>query len=118
MAPDLKKVFYRRTEQHGTLYQHRIVHVHETMITDILALANPAFRYRGGGGKPTSLTEAAVAGDCASYVLLNDTIVEQIYMSMQPGLVRSSTSNAPQPSASTLHLLALLCASAATAASS
>ena len=69
----------------------------EKMITDILALANPAFRYRGGGGKRTSLTEAAVAEDCASYVLLNDAVVEQIYTSVQPGLVRSSTSNAPQP---------------------
>ena len=94
---DLNEVFDRRTKQHQTLYQHRIVQVVEKMITDILALANPAFRYRGGGGKPTSLTEAAVAEDCASYVLLNDTIVEQIYTSVQPGLVRSSTSNAPQP---------------------
>ena len=97
MLQDLNEVFDRRTKQHQTLYQHRIVQVVEKMITDILALANPAFRYRGGGGKPTSLTEAVVAEDCASYVLLNDTIVEQIYTSVQPGLVRSSTSNAPQP---------------------
>ena len=93
----MKKVFDQRTEQHQSLYKHRVVHVVETMITDILTLANPAFRYRGGGGKPTSLTDAAVAEDCASYVLLNDTVVEQIYTSVQPGLVRSSTSNAPQP---------------------
>jgi len=37
-----------------------------------------------------------VAVDCASYVLLNDTVVEQIYTSVQPGLVRSSTSNVPE----------------------
>ena len=71
------------------LYKHRIVHAVEAMITDILALANPTFCYRGADGKPISLTEAAVAQDCASYVLLNDTIVEQIYTSMQPGLVRA-----------------------------
>ena len=96
MAQDVKKVFDQRTEQHQSLYKHRVVHVVETMITDILTLANPAFRYRGGGGKPTSLTDAAVAVDCASYVLLNDTVVEQIYTSVQPGLVRSSTSNVPE----------------------
>ena len=71
------------------LYKHRIVHAVEAMITDILALANPTFCYRGADGKPISLTEAAVAQDCASYVLLNDAIVEQIYTSMQPGLVRA-----------------------------
>ena len=96
VAQDVKKVFDQRTEQHQSLYKHRVVHVVETMITDILTLANPAFRYRGGGGKPTSLTDAAVAEDCASYVLLNDTVVEQIYTSVQPGLVRSSTSNVPE----------------------
>jgi len=81
------------------LYKHRIVHAVEAMITDILALANPTFCYRGADGKPISLTEAAVAQDCASYVLLNDTIVEQIYTSMQPGLVRARPhlERAPQP---------------------
>jgi len=86
VAQDIKKVFDLRTEQHQNLYKHRVVHIVETMITDILTLANPAFTYRGGGGKPTSLTDAAVAEDCASYVLLNDTIVEQINTSVQPGL--------------------------------
>ena len=41
------------------LYKHRIVHAVEAMITDILALANPTFCYRGADGKPISLTEAA-----------------------------------------------------------
>ena len=118
VAQDVNKVFNRRTDLHQDLYKHRVVTAVETMITDILVLANPAFTYRGGEGEATSLTAAAVAKDCASYVLLNDTIIEQIYTSLQPGLVRSRTSNAPQPQASILLLLALLCTSAATAASS
>ena len=89
MQDDINEVFLLRKKQHQKLYKHHIVHVVEAMITDILALANPAFGYRGADGEPTSLTEAAVAQDCSSYVLLNDTIVEQIYTSMQPGLVRA-----------------------------
>ena len=97
VAQDIKKVFDMRSEQHQALYQHRVVNAVETMITDVLAAANRTFQFRGADGKPMRLTDAVTEASCASYVLLNDSVVEQISVSLAPDLVRAPRASAPSP---------------------
>ena len=67
----------------------------DVVITDVLAAANRTFQFRGADGKPMRLTDAVTEASCASYVLLNDSVVEQISVSLAPALVRAPRASAP-----------------------
>ena len=81
---DINKVFEMRTNQHQHLYKHRVVNVAEAMVSDIFEHANKTFHFRGPDDQPCRLVDAVL--DPAAYVLLDDTILNEISRSLLPGL--------------------------------
>ena len=86
-ALEILDVFALRSKLHRQVYQHRIACVAEAMITDIFLAANEHFRLRGADGAVLSLEEAA--HDPATFIRLNDAILEAIELSYEPGLERA-----------------------------
>ena len=85
---DINKVFEMRTNQHQHLYKHRVVNVAEAMVSDIFEHAKN-FQFRGPDDQPCRLVDAVL--DPAAYVLLDDTILNEISRSLQPGLEEART---------------------------
>mmetsp|Transcript_15022 Transcript_15022/g.45877 ORF Transcript_15022/g.45877 Transcript_15022/m.45877 type:complete len:350 (+) Transcript_15022:1289-2338(+) len=78
---DIVEIHNMRAKLHQTVYQHHTANVAELMITDVLKLACD-FKFRGDNGEPTTLADAAL--DPISFAQLTDSIIEPIWLSLDP----------------------------------
>mmetsp|Transcript_46640 Transcript_46640/g.77138 ORF Transcript_46640/g.77138 Transcript_46640/m.77138 type:complete len:639 (+) Transcript_46640:118-2034(+) len=82
---DINRIYWARSSLHQTVYQHHTANAAELMITDLLLEADRAgFEFRGENGEPTGLWQAAFSP--GSFAQLNDSVLDAIRMSVQPGL--------------------------------
>ncbi|XP_059836903.1 deoxynucleoside triphosphate triphosphohydrolase SAMHD1-like [Hypanus sabinus] len=73
---DLYNMFHTRNTLHRRAYQHRVVNIIESMITEAMVLADPHILISGSGGKQYRMSTAI--GDMEAYTKLTDSIFEQI----------------------------------------
>ncbi|XP_062897157.1 deoxynucleoside triphosphate triphosphohydrolase SAMHD1-like [Mobula hypostoma] len=73
---DLYNMFHTRNTLHRRAYQHRVVNIIESMITEAMVLADPHILISGSGGKQFKMSTAI--DDMEAYTKLTDSIFEQI----------------------------------------
>ncbi|XP_059837185.1 deoxynucleoside triphosphate triphosphohydrolase SAMHD1-like [Hypanus sabinus] len=89
VAGDLYNMFYTRNALHRRAYQHRVVKIIESMITEAMVLADPHILISGSGGRQYRMSTAI--DDMEAYTKLTDSIFEQILNSSQPELEEART---------------------------
>ncbi|XP_072918220.1 deoxynucleoside triphosphate triphosphohydrolase SAMHD1-like [Hemitrygon akajei] len=89
VAGDLYNMFYTRNALHRRAYQHKVVNIIESMITEAMVLADPHILISGSGGKQYRMSTAI--GDMEAYTKLTDSIFEQILNSSKPELEEART---------------------------
>ncbi|XP_072099898.1 deoxynucleoside triphosphate triphosphohydrolase SAMHD1-like [Mobula birostris] len=73
---DLYNMFHTRNTLHRRAYQHRVVNIIESMITEAMMLADPHILISGSGGKQFKMSTAIA--DMEAYTKLTDSIFERI----------------------------------------
>ncbi|XP_072135874.1 deoxynucleoside triphosphate triphosphohydrolase SAMHD1-like [Mobula birostris] len=84
VAGDLYNMFYTRNILHRRAYQHKVVNIIESMITEAMVLADPHILISGSGGNQYTMSTAI--DDMEAYTKLTDSIFEQILNSSEPEL--------------------------------
>ncbi|XP_072918215.1 deoxynucleoside triphosphate triphosphohydrolase SAMHD1-like isoform X1 [Hemitrygon akajei] len=89
VAGDLYNMFYTRNTLHRRAYQHKVVNIIESMITEAMVLADPHIQISGSGGEQYRMSTAI--DDMEAYTKLTDSIFEQILNSSKPELEEART---------------------------
>ncbi|XP_072918223.1 deoxynucleoside triphosphate triphosphohydrolase SAMHD1-like [Hemitrygon akajei] len=89
VAGDLYNMFYTRNALHRRAYQHKVVNIIESMITEAMVLADPHIQISGTGGEQYRMSTAI--DDMEAYTKLTDSIFEQILNSSKPELEEART---------------------------
>ncbi|XP_032897689.1 deoxynucleoside triphosphate triphosphohydrolase SAMHD1-like isoform X2 [Amblyraja radiata] len=79
---DLYNMFHTRNTLHRRAYQHRVVNIIESMITEALVLADPHIQIVGKNKRICKISESI--DDMEAYTKLTDNIFEQILNSSEP----------------------------------
>ncbi|XP_055508220.1 deoxynucleoside triphosphate triphosphohydrolase SAMHD1-like isoform X2 [Leucoraja erinacea] len=86
-AGDLYNMFHTRYTLHRRAYQHRVVNIIESMITEALVLADPHIQIVGKNKRICKISESI--DDMEAYTKLTDNIFEQILNSSNPELQKA-----------------------------
>ncbi|XP_062925463.1 deoxynucleoside triphosphate triphosphohydrolase SAMHD1-like [Mobula hypostoma] len=89
VAGDLYNMFYTRNALHRRAYQHKVVNIIESMITEAMVLADPHIRFSGSAGKQFKMSTAI--DDMEAYTKLTDSIFQQILISPKHGMKKAQT---------------------------
>ncbi|XP_072918222.1 deoxynucleoside triphosphate triphosphohydrolase SAMHD1-like [Hemitrygon akajei] len=89
VAGDLYNMFYTRNALHRRAYQHKVVNIIESMITEAMVLADPHILISGTRGEQYRMSTAI--DDMEAYTKLTDSIFEQILNSSNPELEEAQT---------------------------
>ncbi|XP_055508217.1 deoxynucleoside triphosphate triphosphohydrolase SAMHD1-like [Leucoraja erinacea] len=84
---DLYNMFHTRNTLHRRAYQHRVVNIIESMITEALVLADPHIQIVGKNKEKYTISESIE--DMEAYTKLTDNIFEQILNSSKPELQKA-----------------------------
>ncbi|XP_067856867.1 deoxynucleoside triphosphate triphosphohydrolase SAMHD1 [Heptranchias perlo] len=83
-AGDMYNMFHTRNTLHRRAYQHRVVNIIESMISEALVMADKHIEISGADGKLCTISTAI--DDMVAYTKLTDNIFQQILYSSNPEL--------------------------------
>ncbi|CAL8367962.1 unnamed protein product [Lota lota] len=84
---NLYDFFHTRNCLHRRAYQHKVVNIVETMITEAFVLADKHLQFEGSKGKMFTMSTAI--DDMEAYTKLTDNVFEQILFSPLPALAEA-----------------------------